>query len=85
MKWEKELEERAKVLDTLAWDIGTYVLDGLAAIFGGRGYPYPSMPRSANSIEAPQAQKKGEVMTDGARFAAFASVHNKQRRERNKS
>lgn len=83
VKREKELKEQAATLDTLAWSIGSYVVDGLAMFFG-RNHPlYPSTPRSANENEnAPKG--KGEVMTDGAKFAAFMVAHNRQLKERRK-
>lgn len=81
MKREKELKEQASTLDTLAWNIGSYVVDGLAMFFGRNHTPYPQMPRSAKeNNNAPNGN--GETMSDGAKFAAFMVAHNKQLRER---
>lgn len=76
-----EVKEKVTALDNLAWSVGSYVVDAMA-VFMGKGHPtYPKNPRSMNSTEqAPE----GEKMTDGARFAAFAAEHNKQKRQRKK-
>lgn len=80
-KRELEVKEKATALDNLAWSVGSYVLDAMAAFWAKSHPEYPKEPRSMNSI--PNASK-GERMTDGARFAAFAAEHNKQMRQRKK-
>jgi hypothetical protein len=80
-KRELEVKERAIALDNLAWSVGSYVLDAMAVFLSKTHPTYPEEPRSMNST--PNAPK-GEKMTDGARFAAFAAEHNKQMRQRNK-
>lgn len=67
------MKRNAKEQDAFAWLIGSYVYNAIGCALNSE--PYISEPRSVNSYSnAP----KGEVMTDGARFAAFASVHNRQ-------
>ena len=64
-----EAKEQATALDTLAWSVGSYVVDAMAIFLG----------RSMNSTEdAPPGAK----MTDADRFAAFAAEHNKRLRQR---
>ena len=77
-----EEKEKANTLDRLSWLIGTYMIDAMGVWWGKNSNPYPSQPRSMNNTtnKAPN----GEVMTDGAKFAAFAAAHNKQIRERRK-
>lgn len=74
-----EVKEQATTIDTLAWTIGSYVTDAMAVFWAKNNPSYPEKPRNMNSIEE---TPKGEVMTDGARFAAFAAEHNKQIRQR---
>lgn len=83
-KRESEVKEQAITLDTLAWTIGSYVLDGMAQMFGKNHPPYPETPRGVNSSRNDVPEGKGEKMTDGARFAAFVSAHNRQLKERRK-
>lgn len=80
-KRELEVKEKAATLDNLAWSVGSYVMDALAVFWGKNSPSYPDKPRSMNSTENAPA---GEKMTDGAKFAAFAAEHNKQKRRRNK-
>lgn len=82
IKREKEAKEQVTARDTLAWTVGSYVVDAMAIFLGKNAPAYPSQPRSMNSTDnAPP----GEKMTDGARFAAFAAEHNKQMRQRRKN
>ncbi len=80
IKREKEAKEQATAIDTLAWSVGSYVVDAMAIFLAKNAPAYPSQPRSMNSTEdAPPGAK----MTDADRFAAFAAEHNKQlRRQR---
>lgn len=74
-----EAKEQATALDTLAWSVGSYVVDAMAIFLGRNAPAYPSQPRSMNSTEdAPPGAK----MTDADRFAAFAAEHNKRLRQR---
>ena len=78
-KREMEAKEQATALDTLAWSVGSYVVDAMAIFLGRNAPAYPSQPRSMNSTEdAPPGAK----MTDADRFAAFAAEHNKRLRQR---
>lgn len=78
-KREMEAKEQTTALDTLAWSVGSYVVDAMAIFLGRNAPAYPSQPRSMNSTEdAPPGAK----MTDADRFAAFAAEHNKRLRER---
>lgn len=84
---KKALEEKEKVrmLDRLAWLIGSYSIDAMGVWWGKNSKSYPEQPRSfSNSLEHALGEGKGEVMSDGARFAAFAMAHNKQIKERRK-
>ena len=74
-----EAKEQATAIDTLAWSVGSYVVDAMAIFLGKNSPAYPSQPRSMNSTEnAPPGAK----MTDADRFAAFAAEHTKRLRQR---
>lgn len=68
---KKEIEDKQHYedLDFLAWRIGHYNAIGIATCFS-RNISYPERPDGLQESEG-----KGEVMTDGARFAAFAAAH----------
>lgn len=73
-----EAKEQATAIDTLAWSVGSYVVDAMAIFLGKNSPAYPSQPRSMNSTE----NAPGAKMTDADRFAAFAAEHNKRLRQR---
>lgn len=72
---ELEAEEKAKMMDYMAWLVGTYTVDAMGVWWGTNHNPYPETPRGTNSKAAPP---DGEVMSDGAKFAAFVIEHNKK-------
>ena len=69
IKKEIETKQRYEDLDFLAWRIGHYETIAIASCFGNE-VSYPEHPEGQDISE-----EKGEVMTDGAKFAAFAVVH----------
>jgi len=81
---EMRVKEQMEMLNVLAWNIGLHNLLALGQMFGESHTAYPSEPQSVDSYNA-TSEPKGEVMTDGARFAAFAARHNRQIRERRKT
>lgn len=64
------------MMDYMAWLVGTYTFEAMGAWWGKNHNPYPETPRGSNSDKA--APPDGEVMTDGAKFAAFVVEHNKK-------
>lgn len=70
---------QSSVTDTLAWSVGSYVVDAMAIFLDKNSPAYPSQPRSMNSTES---APPGAKMTDADRFAAFAAEHNKRLRQR---
>lgn len=67
--------------DSLAWLIGSYTAEVMGMFWGKDHTPYPVRPRGSKET-APA--EHGEKMSDGARFAAFASAHRRQIQERRK-
>ncbi len=77
---ELGIEERQRYIDILAWSVGTYTMEALAAWWGKRGHEYPEIPRALKDTHKPEGG-----MTDGDRFAAFAAAHRRAVMERRKS
>lgn len=63
------------MMDYMAWLVGTYTVEAMGVWWGKDHNPYPETPRGANSGKA---APDGEVMSDGAKFAAFVVEHNKK-------
>ena len=72
-------KEEARLQDMYGWVYGRYVMDAIGAAFS-KDYSYPEMPRGAT-------QNKGnkQVMSDGAKFAAFALAHRKALEKKRKA
>ena len=82
-KKEYEDKQRAEVIDFFAWRIGYYNVQAMG-VWWGKNSPYPQKPEGRGDDRVPPPNK-GEVMTDGARFRAFAVAHNqalKKKREK---
>ena len=47
-----EAKEQATAIDTLAWSVGSYVVDAMAIFLDKNSPAYPSKPRSMNSTES---------------------------------
>lgn len=74
-----EAKEQATAIDTLAWSVGSYVVDAMAIFLGKNSPAYPSQPEKH---EQHRERTAGSKMTDADRFAAFAAEHNKRLRQR---
>ena len=79
-KREIEAKDQADVIDFLAWRIGYYNAQAMG-IWWGSNNTYPESPEGREDNRVPPPGK-GEVMTDGARFRAFAMAHNRALRNK---
>ena len=71
--------------NNFAWLIGTYMVDAMGVWWSKNHRAYPSEPRNNSDVKEITPGMKGEVMSDGAKFAAFAMLHNQQMRKQRKN
>lgn len=73
-------KEEARLQDVYGWVYGRYVMEAIGAAFS-KEYSYPESPRSAMKSN----ENNKQVMSDGARFAAFALAHRKALEDKRKA
>ena len=74
-KRELEAIEQSEIIDFFSWRIGYYTTQAMG-VWWGKNISYPEKPEGREEDGVPPPGK-GEVMTDGARFKAFALAHRK--------
>jgi len=72
-------KEESRLQDMYGWLYGRYVMDAIGAAFS-KDYSYPETPRGAT-----KEKNNKQVMSDGAKFAAFALAHRKALEEKRKA
>jgi len=73
-KHELEAEQQADIIDFLAWRIGLYDTQAMG-VWWGHGNTYPQEPLGREKDDRIPPPGKGEEMSDGAKFMAFAVAH----------
>lgn len=79
---ELETKNKAEMIDYAAWRFGIYTTHAYG-VWLGKNHSYPERPigQEERDDRVPPPGK-GEAMTDGARFAAFAAAHRRSLREK---